>query len=60
MEFFEDPFGFDVNEAKARKKAMENSNDIEQSGFNNENDNLLKKDKGESPMIIKLPNAKLD
>jgi len=28
MEFFDDPFGFDVNEAKARKK-REESNDIE-------------------------------
>ncbi len=60
MEFFEDPFGFDVNEAKARKRAMENSNDMEQSGFNNENENLLKKGKGESPMNITLPNSKLE
>lgn len=60
MEFYEDPFGFDVTEAKARKKMMEFSNDIEQSNINNENDGLLKKGKGESPMLITLPNAKLD
>jgi hypothetical protein len=32
MEFFDDPFGFDVNEAKARVKRLEESNnDLEAS-----------------------------
>ena len=30
MEFYEDPFGFDVNEAKARKEKQE-GDDIEKS-----------------------------
>ena len=41
-EFFDDPFGFDVNEAKARKK-KEEENDIEASGINNENESLIRK-----------------
>lgn len=60
MEFFEDPFGFDVMEAKARKKITEQSADIEASAINNEDDGLLKKTKGKSPMLIVLPNSALD
>jgi hypothetical protein len=60
MEFYDDPFGFDVNEAKARAKALEDKNDIEASTVQNENEGLLKKGKGSSPMDITLPNKELD
>lgn len=59
MEFFEDPFGFDVIEARARKKALEYSNDNEASPVFNDNDKK-EKVKGTSPFTITLPNADLD
>ena len=59
MEFYDDPFGFDVNEAKARAKKREEE-DIEASANNNENDELLKKGKGSSPFDIILPSKELD
>ena len=59
MEFYDDPFGFDVNEAKARAKKRE-EDDIEASAINNENDELLKKGKGASPFDITLPSKELN
>lgn len=61
MEFYDDPFGFDVNEAKARKAKQEaEHNDLEISHQQNESEALLKKQKGESPFLITLPNKALD
>ena len=59
MEFYDDPFGFDVTEAKARKK-REESMDLEISGAqNNEMDDLIKKTKGTTSMTITLPKREL-
>lgn len=59
MEFFEDPFGFDVMEARERKKALEDSNDNEASpAFNN--NHKKEKVKGVSQFEITLPNSELD
>ena len=58
MEFYDDPFGFDVTEAKARKK-REESQDLEMSAQNNEMDGLIKKSVGTTSMTITLPKREL-
>ena len=58
MEFYDDPFGFDVTEAKARKK-REESQDLEMLAQNNEMDGLIKKSVGTTSMTITLPKREL-
>ena len=68
MEFYEDPFGFDVNEAKARKEkeeALENGEEVEHVAqnsniFEDDADDKLLKDEKPQMENIKLPNKALN
>ena len=55
--FYEDPFGFDLNKAKAEAEARENGQDVENSASPPNNSDVVT---GPAPFTVTLPNAELN